>query len=212
MTQVSLARKLRLLRAERKLSLRQAAKLTGLAKETLSDLERGRRHPNDVTLAKIAEGYGISVEELFDLEDEPLGEPALAGKAEALPSPPEVSDEAEERRELYPWVSDVLANLIDTWEGQVKARYNSAQSRTIAIAALDVRDAVMLHYRDDEWTVLPAQERAQRKAFSEYLDGLAMRGLAHYRASTDAKAAELEAAEIERRRADIRRRTAALSA
>jgi transcriptional regulator with XRE-family HTH domain len=59
-----------MLRAELKLSLREAAKRTGLAKETLSDLERGRRHPNDVTLAKIAEGYGISVGELFDLDEE----------------------------------------------------------------------------------------------------------------------------------------------
>jgi transcriptional regulator with XRE-family HTH domain len=85
MMQGLLPRKLRLLRAERQLSLRQAAKLTGLAKETLSDLERGRRHPNDVTLAKVAEGYGISVEELFDLEEEHQAEekPVLLGKAEA---------------------------------------------------------------------------------------------------------------------------------
>src|SRR4051812_28557184 len=89
MMQGLLPRKLRLLRAEQKLSLRQAAKITGLAKETLSDLERGRRHPNDVTLAKVAEGYGISVEELFDLEVESTEEPVLAspGKDEASPLP-----------------------------------------------------------------------------------------------------------------------------
>src|SRR4051794_31044133 len=71
-----LPRKLRVLRAERGLTLRQAATLTGVAKETLSDLERGTRHPQDLTLAKIAQGYNVPVEELLE-------EPVLSGKAEA---------------------------------------------------------------------------------------------------------------------------------
>jgi len=87
--QGSLGRRLRLIRAEQKLSLRQAARQAGLAKETLGDLERGKRHPTDVTLAKLADVYGISLQELFDLEEEPhepSGEMALTGtgpKAEA---------------------------------------------------------------------------------------------------------------------------------
>src|SRR5687767_478564 len=75
MKQTSLGRKLRVLRAERGLTLREASSLTGVTKETISGLERGIRHPHDVTLAKLAEGYGVPVEEL--LED-----PVLAGKAE----------------------------------------------------------------------------------------------------------------------------------
>jgi transcriptional regulator with XRE-family HTH domain len=76
--QSTLAQKLRLLRAERGLTLRQAEKRTGVDKDTLSKLERGVRHPYDITLSKIAHGYGVPVEEL-------LGEPALAkpGKADA---------------------------------------------------------------------------------------------------------------------------------
>jgi transcriptional regulator with XRE-family HTH domain len=76
MKQTSLGRKLRVLRAERGLTLREASSLTGVTKETISGLERGIRHPHDVTLAKLADGYGVPVEEL--LED-----PVLAGKAEA---------------------------------------------------------------------------------------------------------------------------------
>jgi transcriptional regulator with XRE-family HTH domain len=76
MVQGSLAHKLRVLRAERGLTLREAASLIGVAKETISDIERGLRHPHDPTLAKIAKGYGVPVEELLE-------EPALAGKAEA---------------------------------------------------------------------------------------------------------------------------------
>jgi transcriptional regulator with XRE-family HTH domain len=74
--QGSLAHKLRVLRAERGLTLREAASLTGVAKETISDIERGLRHPHDPTLAKIAQGYGVPVGDL-------LGEPVPAGKAPA---------------------------------------------------------------------------------------------------------------------------------
>ena len=79
-----LGKRLRLIRAQRKLSLRQAAKLAGLAKETLGDLERGKRHPSDVTLAKLAEIYEISLQELFDLEEED----STRGPSEAEPEEP----------------------------------------------------------------------------------------------------------------------------
>jgi len=102
MIQGLLPQKLRLLRAERKLSLRQAAKLTGLAKETLGDIERGKRHPNDVTLAKIAEGYDVSLQELFDLEE------SAAPLAPASPSPaPEKAPLAKEERRASATREDV---------------------------------------------------------------------------------------------------------
>ena len=70
MMQSSLARKLRVLRAERGLTQRAASAQIGVTKETLSDLERGLRHPHDVTLSRIARGYGVPVEDL--LENEPV--------------------------------------------------------------------------------------------------------------------------------------------
>jgi transcriptional regulator with XRE-family HTH domain len=72
----SLATKLRVLRAERGLTVRQVAALSGVAKETISQVERGERHPYDRTLAKLAHVYDVPVDELFE-------EPALAGKAKA---------------------------------------------------------------------------------------------------------------------------------
>src|SRR5215212_3320856 len=69
----SLPTKLRVLRAERGLTLRAAEHLTGVDKDTLSKIERGRRAPHDVTLAKIAKGYGIPVEDLLE-EPVPLAE------------------------------------------------------------------------------------------------------------------------------------------
>ena len=77
----SLATKLRVLRAERGLTLRDAEQLTGVDKDTLSKIERGRRHPHDVTLAKIAEGYRVPVEELLE-EPVPLVEASRASGQE----------------------------------------------------------------------------------------------------------------------------------
>lgn len=57
------------------MSMRSAADLCGVTKETLSALERGTREPHDPTLAKIAKGYGVPFEELLQKE------PVLAGKA-----------------------------------------------------------------------------------------------------------------------------------
>lgn len=74
--QGTLARKLRVLRAERGLTLRDAERVTGVDKDTLSKIERGTRRPYDVTLSRIAKGYEVSVEELLE---EPVG----AGKDEA---------------------------------------------------------------------------------------------------------------------------------
>ncbi len=64
--QDTLARKLRVLRAERGLTLREAEELTGVDKDTLSKIERGLRRPYDVTLSKLAKGYGVPVEELLE--------------------------------------------------------------------------------------------------------------------------------------------------
>jgi transcriptional regulator with XRE-family HTH domain len=96
MKQESLARKLRLLRAQRGLTLVQASSLTGVTRGTLSELEGGKRVAYMPTLSKIAEGYGVDVREL--LLEEP--EVSLAGKADAPPETgqPEEEERAEEHR------------------------------------------------------------------------------------------------------------------
>ncbi len=70
----SLATRLRVLRAERGLTVRQVAELSGVAKETISQVERGERQPYDRTLAKLARAYGVDVENLLVEEPVPLAE------------------------------------------------------------------------------------------------------------------------------------------
>src|SRR5215216_5452617 len=81
MMQESLARKLRVLRAERGITLQEAEELTGVTRETLGALEHGQRGAYTNTLQKIAEGYGITVGELLE-EPVPLGKVPEAGSSE----------------------------------------------------------------------------------------------------------------------------------
>ena len=68
--QIYLAEKLRILRAHKGLSLLAASEQLGVDRHTLRDLELGRgRTPRYPTLAKIAQGYEVPVEDL--LEDGP---------------------------------------------------------------------------------------------------------------------------------------------
>jgi transcriptional regulator with XRE-family HTH domain len=69
--QKTLAARLRVLRARKGLTLLAASEQLGIDRHTLRDLELGRgRTPRYPTLAKIAEGYDVPVEDL--LEKEPL--------------------------------------------------------------------------------------------------------------------------------------------
>ena len=54
------------MRARRGLTLIEAAEKAGVGRDTLSDIERGRRYPVMPTLAKIAKGYGVPVEDLLE--------------------------------------------------------------------------------------------------------------------------------------------------
>jgi transcriptional regulator with XRE-family HTH domain len=101
----SLATRLRVLRAERGLTVRQVAELSGVAKETVSQIERGERHPYDRTLAKLARAYGVPVEELLQEAESPkasapsAGRPSESGSGEASEAgerPKTVAEVAEE--------------------------------------------------------------------------------------------------------------------
>jgi transcriptional regulator with XRE-family HTH domain len=81
--------KLARVRAERGWSLREAAKATGGTKETINDLERGKRTPHPATLRKLADGFGVPVTYFL--------EPA-APKAPSRPLPESPEEAPEEER------------------------------------------------------------------------------------------------------------------
>jgi DNA-binding XRE family transcriptional regulator len=63
-----IALKLRLLREERNLTPKEAAKLADVYHRTLIALESGKRAPYMPTVTKLARAYGVSVEELVEEE------------------------------------------------------------------------------------------------------------------------------------------------
>jgi transcriptional regulator with XRE-family HTH domain len=80
MMQGSLATRLRVLRARKGLNLTDAAHRIGVTRHTLASLEKGGQEPHFDTLAKLAEGYGVPVEDLLE-EPVPLdGAPREAGQ------------------------------------------------------------------------------------------------------------------------------------
>jgi transcriptional regulator with XRE-family HTH domain len=81
MTHEALARKLRILRAARGITLAEAEELTGVTRETLGALEHGQRGAYTSTLEKIARGYGVTVSALLSEVEEPEAELALAGSS-----------------------------------------------------------------------------------------------------------------------------------
>src|SRR5919107_4818102 len=184
--QESLAHKLRVLRAERGLTLREAAAKSGVAKETISDIERGLRHPHDPTLAKIAKGYGVPVEDLLE-EPVPLGE---APRGAGLPE-----EREEERRSGYlrSWRAFVY-KLVHRWE-QDPPKSN----REIAVV-LDAMQALL----DEGAFERPPEQitTSDKREASEWLDlSLLFQDIDRLNQIADAVQAHAEA---ERRRAAFR--------
>ena len=50
------------------------AKLVGVRRETIGNLEKGRYNPSLVLAWNIAEVFGVAIEEIFTLEDETVGD------------------------------------------------------------------------------------------------------------------------------------------
>ncbi len=51
------------------MTLREAGQLVGVAYNQLSLIETGKHKPHDLTLARIAKGYGVSLEDLLVAKD-----------------------------------------------------------------------------------------------------------------------------------------------
>lgn len=184
--QNTLARKLRVLRAERGLTLREAEELTGVDKDTLSKIERGLRRPYDVTLSKLAKGYGVPVEELLE-EPVPLAEaPREAG-------PPEKSEEERRSGYLRSWRAFVY-KLVRRWEQDPPE-----SSREIAVV-LDAMQALL----DEGAFERPPEQitTSDEREVSEWLDlSFVFRGIDRLNQIADTVQADAEA---ERRRAAFR--------
>lgn len=61
--------RIRVYRAEQRLSQADLARLIGVSRKTISTIEVGRFVPSTVIALKIARQFGVSVEDVFQLKD-----------------------------------------------------------------------------------------------------------------------------------------------
>jgi transcriptional regulator with XRE-family HTH domain len=132
MMQESLARKLRVLRAERGITLQEGEELTGVTRETLGALEHGQRGAYTNTLQKIAEGYGVTVGELLE-EPVPLGETS---------SPAAPRHHVRTVHDSIEVSDDVKATLMGLFDALIHTLETSGLDKQ-AVEVAGVRDEVM---------------------------------------------------------------------
>jgi transcriptional regulator with XRE-family HTH domain len=78
---MTLGDKIRLLRTEKKVSIRKLSDLTGLSKSTLSDIENNKsKKPTVDTIERVARALEIPISELFDEEEKITGSGAIGEK------------------------------------------------------------------------------------------------------------------------------------
>ncbi len=82
--------RLRLVRTERRLTLRDVAAATGINRVNLGYLELGRLNPRATEAQKLSAFYGIPIVDLFDVVDDPIVRPLA--KASELIASEEVAD------------------------------------------------------------------------------------------------------------------------
>jgi putative transcriptional regulator len=61
--------RIRVYRAEHRLSQSDLAQIIGVSRKTISTIEVGRFVPSTIIALKIARHFGVPVEEIFSLED-----------------------------------------------------------------------------------------------------------------------------------------------
>jgi len=161
--QGSLAESLRLLRARKGLSLLAASEQLGVDRHTLRDLELGQgRTPRYPTLAKIAEGYGVPVEDLLE-EPVPLADASATGHLQVRALQLRETPTAELREQVKALAGNQRAKTIEdlrTREGMQKA---VAQS-LVMHEATEIRAELLERGEEDPKAYLPDLRR--------YLDAL----------------------------------------
>ncbi len=123
------------LRERRALTLRELAEMSGVAADTINQIELGHRKPRPSTLRKLARALGVDVEEFYAEPVVPLAEAPKAGR----PSVIDVASDAAKRQIAL----EKLA--LENSEQMLDQRYaNKATRRLREEHGLDGNDAEAL--------------------------------------------------------------------
>jgi len=119
---IEFGRKLRQLRKQRGLSAEELGKKIGAAKTTIFGYEQGYRIPDMITIRKIAEYFGVTVDYLVGVDQEPPSHnirEVLSRSDLTWDGVPLTEEELKEVRDFLSWV---IRDKIPDWEERRKDR------------------------------------------------------------------------------------------
>lgn len=123
-------RKLRILRAEKGLTLRQLEELSGIGKDAISEIERGKRRPRASTLMSLAKGLGVEPQTL------------LAEVVQTPREPPYTPEHPNHSEGILGRFTAVYVRDGEWWLGYVEELTGAnAQERTLEECREALRDA-----------------------------------------------------------------------
>ncbi len=122
--------RLRVLRAEKGITLRTLAERSGISKDTISEIERGKRRPRVSTIMSLAEGLGVDPQTL------------LAEVVRTPREPPYVPERPNRSEGILGRFTAVYVRDGEWWLGYVEELAGAnAQERTLGECRKTLRDA-----------------------------------------------------------------------
>lgn len=187
------------LRERAGLTQEQEAKTAGVSPTTISGIESGKiTRPHLRTLLKIARALGTDVGELRE-----------SGKVEAPPSPTQLHLNGFEEERPSRFAAAIIA-AAERWAEAVSST-DMADAKRLGLieAAQDLSGVIAEHVEEEDWDVIPNQERLAIVTTMEKLLEATKRGLRHAEESKEARDQEEQ---VNQRREQMREWTRQISA
>ena len=200
---VSIGARIKAARTAAGMTQMDVARRTDLSLQAVGDIERGIvRDPHISSLRQIAYALGVPVEMLVKEE---MAVPAFPlGDA----SDQEPGRSREERRSSR--FAAAIAAAADSWGEAMSSNDMGDEKRLVLInAALDLSNRISESVEEEDWDVIPNEERLEIVTTMEKLREAAERGLRHLEETAEARAQEEK---VEQRREQIREWTRSISA
>ncbi len=155
------------LRERRALTLRELAEMSGVAADTINQIELGHRKARPSTLRKLAKALGVEIRELFE-------EPTLSGKAEAPEAGPIITRDSlmsspepeKERREELRMFRELLTDahgLLEEMADEYRKAGATDKLKTLVNVAMFSAIGAEQFVKEE---VGPARDRASTRVYA----------------------------------------------
>ena len=201
---VSIGARIKAARTAAGMTQMDVARRTDLSLQAVGDIERGIvRDPHISSLRQIAYALDVPVEMLVKEEE---AEPALP-LGDASDQEPGRSREEERRSSRF---AAAIAAAADSWGEAVSSNDMGDEKRFgLLDAALDLSNRISERVEEEDWDVIPNEERLEIVTTMEKLGEAAERGLRHLQETAETRT---QAEQVKQRREQMREWTRSISA